>query len=472
MEKRHKDTSDNLLSLVAVIMDAIAIFGGFMLATWIRFRSGLLPVAVMPQDNLFPHYALGAAVSTALMILIFQNQALFARPQTGSFVDKIPRIVKAIGLGIIGTAVLAFAVQNQADFARLVVGLSFGTTAILVLLERYIMFRIEWNLARHSTHRMNVLILGTDHVANRLTQTLKQEPMLRANVVGFVKTNQAPDDAAIPKDRIYGHLDQIDTIVTENAIHEIILTDSSIPHPRIVDILMLCEHNLIGFKMVPDLFRIMTTSMDVQSLNDIPLLGISPWPLDKFRNRIMKRMEDIIVAIAGLIIAAPIIAIAAILIKKTSPGPVFYVQQRCGEGGVPFNLYKLRTMPIDAEAATGPVWTQPEDKRRTPVGTFLRAHNLDELPQFWNVLKGEMSLVGPRPERPHFVEQFKGEIVKYMFRHVSKPGMTGWAQVNGFRGNTDLTERVKYDLYYLENWSWSFDFKILLRTLLTNKNAY
>ncbi len=472
METRHKDTTDNILSLVSMAMDALAIFGGFMLATWIRFHSGLIPAPAFPQENLYQHYAIGAAVATALMLIIFRNQLLFKRPQTGSFVDKIPRIVKAIGFGILGTAVLAFAVQNQADFARLVVGLSLATISVLVLLERYILFRIEWNLARHSRNKLNVLILGTDHVAERLTQTLKQEPMLRASVTGFVKTSATADATAIPAERILGHIESLENIVKQHDIHEIILTDSSIPHPDIVDILMLCEHNLIGFKMVPDLFRIMTTSMDVQSLNDIPLLGISPWPLDQFRNRLLKRLEDLVGAIIGILISAPIIMVAAICIKRTSPGPIFYIQQRCGEGGNSFNLYKLRTMPIDAEAHTGPVWTTPEDTRRTPVGTFLRKYNLDELPQFWNVLKGDMSLVGPRPERPHFVEQFKGEIVKYMFRHVSKPGMTGWAQVNGLRGNTDLTERVKYDLYYLENWSLSFDFKILLRTLLTNKNAY
>ena len=473
METRNKDTSDNLLSFTACIVDAFAIFGGFILATWIRFGSGLIPITTAPQDNLYQHYSLGAFVATILMLIIFRNQALFQRPQTGSFVDKIPRIIKAIGIGMLGTAVLAFAVQNQADFARLVVGISFATISFLVLLERYILFRIEWNLARHSKQRLNILILGTDHIATRLTHTLKKEPMLRANVTGFVKTNQkTEDDKHIPQDRIFGHLDQLQQIAKEHDIHEIILTDAAIPHPEIMQILLLCEHNLIGFKMVPDLFRIMTTSMDVQTLNDIPLLGISPWPLDQFRNRMLKRLEDIIGASVGLILSAPIIAIAAIAIKKYSPGPIFYVQQRCGEGGSPFDLYKLRTMSIDAETHTGPVWTKPEDERRTPIGAFLRAHNLDELPQFWNVLKGDMSLVGPRPERPHFVEQFKGEIVKYMFRHVSKPGMTGWAQVNGLRGNTDLTERVKYDLYYLENWSLSFDFKILLRTLVTNRNAY
>ena len=164
--------------------------------------------------------------------------------------------------------------------------------------------------------------------------------------------------------------------------------------------------------------------------------------------------------------------IAAIAIKLSSPGPVFYAQERCGEKGRVFRIYKLRTMRVDAEAASGPVWTVENDPRRTAVGTFLREWNLDELPQFWNVLKGEMSIVGPRPERPHFVEQFREDIQRYMWRHVSKPGLTGWAQINGLRGNTDIGERIKYDLYYLENWSLSLDFKIIARTLFARKNAY
>jgi exopolysaccharide biosynthesis polyprenyl glycosylphosphotransferase len=174
----------------------------------------------------------------------------------------------------------------------------------------------------------------------------------------------------------------------------------------------------------------------------------------------------------GLVITGPVILVAGLLVKRSSPGPMFYVQERCGEGGETFRLYKLRTMRVDAEKESGPVWTQEDDPRRTRIGGFLRRHNLDELPQLWNVFRGHMSLVGPRPERPHFVEQFKGDIGRYMWRHVSKPGLTGWAQVNGLRGNTSIEERIKYDLYYLENWSLAFDLKILLKTLFARENAY
>ena len=177
-------------------------------------------------------------------------------------------------------------------------------------------------------------------------------------------------------------------------------------------------------------------------------------------------------ALMRLLVAAPVVLVAALLIKRSTPGPVFYRQERCGEKGRVFRLYKMRTMPVDAESASGPVWTAPDDPRRTPVGAFLRRYNLDELPQFWNVLKGDMSLVGPRPERPHFVEQFKEDINRYMSRHVSKPGITGWAQVNGLRGQTDLRKRIEHDLWYLENWSLSLDFKILARTFSARKNAY
>jgi exopolysaccharide biosynthesis polyprenyl glycosylphosphotransferase len=238
------------------------------------------------------------------------------------------------------------------------------------------------------------------------------------------------------------------------------------------DIILDCERAMVSFNFVPDLFRLLTITMDIQTVEGIPILGTAKWPLDYFWNRTAKRLEDIAGALVGLFISAPFIVVAALLIKRSSPGPVFYRQERCGEKGRPFTIYKLRTMAVDAEQQSGPVWTVENDPRRTAVGSVLRAYNIDELPQFWNVLKGDMSLVGPRPERPHFVEQFKEDISRYMWRHSYRPGMTGWAQVNGLRGNTSIRERSKYDLYYLENWSLALDFKILARTLFTRTNAY
>ncbi|MBT3193025.1 MAG: sugar transferase, partial [Verrucomicrobia bacterium] len=431
---KKRDSSDVMLSTVAVICDAAAIFGGLMFATWIRFGSGWLPEWLLRNPappRPYQLYAAGSGVVALMFLFVYRSRGLFIRPQTGSFIDKIPRIAKSTALGTFITAVLAFAMQNEADFARLVIGMSFFSVLFFVMLERYILFRIEWHLARHSNHKSNILLLGTDHVAVHVRRTLKKEAMLRAHVTGFLSTSQEPPDAEIRPEQILGSVDELATLIGAKEIDEIVLTDSRLDHDRIVQILLLCEHNLITFKMVPDLFRIMTTSMDVQSLNDIPLLGISTWPLDKFWNCLTKRIEDIVGALVGLFVSAPIIAVAAILVKRSSPGPIFYRQERCGEEGRSFTLYKLRTMPVDAEAESGPVWTVENDARRTAIGGVLRRYNLDELPQFWNVLRGDMSLVGPRPERPHFVEKFKEDIGRYMWRHVSKPGLTGWAQVNG-----------------------------------------
>ncbi len=471
---KKKDSSDVMLSAIAVVCDAAAVFGGLMFATWARFDSGWIPLFHdHPPPRLYEMYSTAGGVASLLLLFAYYKHGLFIRPQTGSFIDKIPRIIKSTLIGTLLAVVVAFGTRTpELDFSRMVIGVSFFSISTLVLLERYVLFRIEWNLARHTSRKSNVLILGTDHVAVHVQHTFRQEPMLRSDVLGFLHTSLDSPNSEIPAELILGSLDELATLIGERKVDQIVLTDSHLHHDRIVQILLLCERNLITFKMVPDLFRIMTTSMDVQALNDIPLLGISTWPLDQFWNRLVKRIEDVLGAVVGIIISAPIIAVSAILIKRSSPGPVFYRQERCGEEGRSFTLYKLRTMHVGAEDKSGPVWTTEDDDRRTAAGAFLRRHNLDELPQFWNVLRGDMSLVGPRPERPHFVEQFKEDIGRYMWRHVSKPGLTGWAQVNGLRGNTDLKERIKYDLFYLENWSLAFDFKILAKTFFAKQNAY
>ncbi len=469
---RKRDTFDMLACSVAVIMDALAVYGGFMLATWLRLDSGLIPVVREPPVNYLRLYAIGAFFATGVFLLVFRSRGLYVRPQTGSFPTKIPRIINAVFWGILLTVVMAFSVQNEAEFSRLVIALAAFTVLILVMLERWIMFRIEWNLARHSRKTNRVMIVGTDSVAAHVMNTLAHEPMLRSRATCFLRTNDQPPDPRIPPEQIAGDLGEIEQIISRNPVDQLILTDPRLEHERIVDLIVLCEKNLMVFNMVPDLFRIMTCSMDVQTIEDIPLLGVGRWPLDYFWNRVVKRIEDVAGALFGLILSAPVIAVAALFIKRESPGPVFFRQERCGEDGRSFILYKLRTMQVDAEDKTGPVFAAPGDTRTTRVGAFLRRHNLDELPQLWNVLKGDMGLVGPRPERPHFVEQFRDQIQRYMWRHIAKPGMTGWAQVNGLRGNTSIEERIKYDLYYLENWSLAFDFKILVRTVFANENAY
>ena len=464
---------DVLFSSIAVVADACACIAGFLLATWIRFDSGWLPLPFGRTPGLYLHYLNGAAVATLAFLLIFRALDLYVRPQTGRFENKIPRQIRGIVLGLVACAVLAFAFKNYAAYSTLTMAVSVPTLVLTILLERYVLFRLELHYYRHSPATNRVLILGTNDVATRLTGTLGREPRLRAAVVGFLKTDEGSAPASIPAERILGGVNDIEAVTRRHApIDRLILTDSRLSHDRIVDIILFCDRNMIRFNMVPDLFWGMTGSIDMESIEDIPLLGVSRWPLDYFWNRTAKRAEDTIGALVGLALTVPIMALAALLIKITSRGPVFYRQERCGKTGSVFALVKLRTMRTDAEFDTGPVLTRPNDPRVTPIGRILRRWNIDELPQLWNVLLGHMSLVGPRPERPHFVEQYKNEIGRYMWRHVSKPGMTGWAQVNGLRGDTSIRERIKYDLYYLENWSLSLDFKILVKTLQAHENAY
>jgi len=470
---RVRDTSDVLASCAAIIGDALAVFLGFMLATWIRFDSGLIPLFHdRPPINLYGMYAQGALVGAFLFLLIFQSLGLYVRPQIGTFGDKIPRLVHGVLLGLLVAVALAFVLRTEPPFSRMTVLVSVATVLLLVLAERYALFRWELHLARHRGVVNRVAIVGADAIAARLKKALKQEPRLGARVVAFFQTRAGEAHPDIPRELIKGTLDDLRAFIESNQADQVILTDTTIDHARTIELILLCEQSLVTFTLVPDLLYVMTGRVDMQTINDIPLLGVSRWPLDNFWNRLIKRAEDVLGALFGLILASPLLLVLAILVKRDSPGSVFYRQERCGESGRPFHLIKFRTMVTDAEAGTGPVWAVENDPRRTRIGAFLRRRNLDELPQLWNVLKGEMSLVGPRPERPCFVEQFKEEISRYMWRHASKPGLTGWAQVSGLRGNTDIRERIKYDLYYLENWSLAFDFKILVKTLFSRENAY
>ncbi len=469
----RRDTSDVRDSAVAVAADAVAVAAGFLLAVWIRFDSGWLPVPLGRLPDLYRHYAPGLLAGTLAFLLVFRRLGLYVRPQLGRFEDKIPRIVRGCFLGLVGTMVLAFMFKNFVDFSTVAMLIALPVIIMLTVFERYLLFRVELHNARHSDTIYRVLVLGTGPVAAHLRRALERDPKRRSRVVGFLKTDDTPADPSIPPGLIGGRSEDLAAwIASHGPVDQVVLTGSSLAHDRIVELILFCERELITFNLVPDLFRILTGSMEMQAVDDIPLLGVGQWPLDWFWARFAKRIEDLAGGLLGLLLAAPVIALSALLIKATSRGPVFYRQTRCGERGRPFDMIKLRTMRTDAEAVTGPVWTTENDPRVTPVGRWLRRLNLDELPQFWNVVRGDMSLVGPRPERPHFVEKFKGDIGRYMSRHVVKPGLTGWAQVNGLRGNTSVEERIKYDLYYLENWSLAFDFKILLKTLTARKNAY
>jgi exopolysaccharide biosynthesis polyprenyl glycosylphosphotransferase len=271
-----------------------------------------------------------------------------------------------------------------------------------------------------------------------------------------------------------GPIEKVPHFVRERVVDIVLISLSYKNHPQLYELVRDCEGLNTEIMMVPDMLELMTTGVRIKELEGIPFIKIKGIPLTTW-NIILKRSFDIVLSALILVICSPIFAIIALLIKLDSRDPVFFRQERVGLDGKSFQLMKFRTMRVDAEKETGPVWASKGDPRRTRVGSILRRFSLDELPQLINVLKGEMSIVGPRPERRHFVEQFKREVPRYLDRHRVKTGMTGWAQVNGLRGNAPIEERTKFDVYYVENWSIVFDLKIILKTIravIFGKGAY
>jgi len=467
---RNRDGFDELCAGTAMAADALAVLCGFVAAFWIRFHSGWFAVTkgIPPLEP----YALGAGLGLVLGFMLFHNLGLYRRPQVGSFAERVPRLVRATGWLMLLLFALAEGVRIQPPLSRGVVALALPCVFLALLLERWLLFHLEGRMAPRLGQVRRVVMLGDAETAARLGRALLREPRLRLRKDGFYFTDDEPEAGALPADQVRGGLAEFRARLETDPPDQVILTDSGLDRETLMDVMLQCSRNLVAFKMVPDMFRILTSRVEIVNVHGIPLLGVETMPLDALGNRILKRLEDVAGALAGLALALPVVVVFGPWIRRTSPGPVFFRQTRCGESGRPFTIYKLRTMRTDAEEETGPVWATPGDPRVIPIGRFLRRWNLDELPQFWNVLKGDMSLVGPRPERPHFVEQFKEEIGRYMWRHRFKPGLTGWAQVNGLRGQSDIHERLRYDLFYLENWSLGLDFKILLKTLASFDNAY
>jgi exopolysaccharide biosynthesis polyprenyl glycosylphosphotransferase len=298
-------------------------------------------------------------------------------------------------------------------------------------------------------------------------------PQLGYKVVGFVDVD---DPGAVPTSLpLLGTLSDVVPLLSKHDIGEVIIAQPSLTHQQTLDLVSACARQRVNVKVVPDVLQIMSSEVSTSDLTGLPMMRVRDITLRGW-NLALKRTMDLSLSAIGLVLLSPFLMLVALFVKLTSPaGPVFYTQERVGLDGRPFHLIKFRSMRVDAEAETGPIWAQPNDERRTWIGSFIRRFSVDELPQLVNVLVGEMSLVGPRPERPHFVEQFRRIIPRYAERHNEKAGMTGWAQVNGLRGQTSIDERTKYDIFYVEHWSLAFDIKILLKTLaavIRDRNAY
>jgi exopolysaccharide biosynthesis polyprenyl glycosylphosphotransferase len=449
--------------------DLLALLFSFFLAYWVRLSGALMtPEKGTPP---FEAYLQTLIVVVPVYLGVFRSYGLYYLGRHLRRVEEIFTVLKGVSVGTLLLMALTFFYRGF-SYSRVFLVFLWIFAAIFVSGARYLGIQWMYRLRRKAKGLHRLLIVGSNRNARSLIEWAKENPHLGHHVEGVLSQEKDSVGKHLEGVPILGTLDECEAVIERMKPDEVVVADSTLPKEKLADLLLRCEDGLVSFKVAADLYGIVTSNLDVEYVASVPLLGLRPLPLDDLWNRAVKRSFDLAVSSLLLFVTAPVWILAAVAVKVTDGGSVLYMQERVGQDGRQFKLYKFRTMRPDAEATSGPVWAKKEDDRRTGVGGFLRRFNLDELPQLWNVVRGEMSLVGPRPERPHFVNQFRDQVPRYMARHKIKSGITGWAQVNGLRGNTSLEERIKYDLYYAENWSLLLDLEILFMTLFAFKNAY
>jgi Undecaprenyl-phosphate glucose phosphotransferase len=465
---------NRLLITFYVLSDAVSAAVAFASAYILRFDSpiGLL-VPVTKDVPPFSQYALVLPVVAVLVPLSFQLQGLYrlrrGRTRVDDFFAVLVGSILAVLLAAVGTLyVRAYypAFQQFHPISRAAWALFLAINVLFTYATREIvrdLLRRRW---RAGIGLRRVLVVGAGDLGRMVADRIVEHGELGFKLVGFVDDRAATEDAigyrGLP---ILGSIDQTAEIAGQERIDEIYVALPIDEHVKMLSVVEFASRECINVHVVPDLLQFIALRARLEDLDGLPIIGINDVPLRGF-NSVLKRVVDATLSAGVVLVGAIPTFIIAVIIKRSSPGPTFYKQVRMGLDGKAFTVYKFRSMPVDAEDVTGPIWARDDDPRATPIGRWLRRHDIDELPQFWNVLRGDMSIVGPRPERPFFVEQFKHRIPQYMLRHKVKAGITGWAQVNGWRGNTSLEKRIEFDLYYIENWSLSLDFKIMWLTLL------
>jgi exopolysaccharide biosynthesis polyprenyl glycosylphosphotransferase len=464
-----------LFAIGLLITDMVMIALAFLIAYGIRYQISQADPNVH-LESLSTYAGLFIVQVIAIVIVAFLAR-LYHLVRAISRIDEFYTVFGAVSIGtMMSVAISTLLFKNlDLDFPRSLIIYAWVLTILLMTLGRWIYHLIQARLQARGVGRDHALIVGTGDIGKLVLEKIKGSPQLGYEVVGFVSKNGLehsgpPEELGAP---LLGHAEDLPELIDQRQIDEVIIALPEASHLEILELISKCSRASLSIKVFPDVFQIIAGQVSIDDLGGLPLLSIRDVRQRGWRVTV-KRLMDVLISAIGLVLISPFMFFVAILIKLESPGSVFYAQQRMGLDARPFMMIKFRSMRQDAEA-DGPGWTQQDDPRRTRVGALLRRLNVDELPQLINVLLGDMSLVGPRPERPIYVEQFKRTIPRYMERHQEKSGMTGWAQVNGLRGDTSIAERTKYDLWYIENWSLLLDIKILIRTFFrtfTDRNAY
>jgi Undecaprenyl-phosphate glucose phosphotransferase len=474
---------NRLLVTFHLVADAVLGMSAFMIAYAVRFHTGLIPITrgLPPAGqyiNLLPFIA-------GLVPLGFHLQGLYRLRRGRSRVDDFFAVfvgtILAVVFGIVATLYVQIYWANEVqkrtgafEVSQLVWAIFLILNVILTYSSRELMREVLERRWRAGIGLKRILIAGAGELGRLIADKIIEHRELGYQIVGFVDDRARGDHLGYRGLPLLGTIDEAAEITARESIDHLYVALPPEQHVRMIELLDSTSRLAVDVKVVPDLLQVIALRARLEDLDGVPVINVNDVPLQGL-NAAVKRLIDIGLSSAALVALAIPIGLLALLVKATSRGPVFYRQERMGLDGKSFTIVKFRSMLHDAERETGPVWTIPDDPRVTPLGRLMRRSNLDELPQLWNVLTGEMSIVGPRPERPHFVEQFRHRIPQYMLRHKVKAGLTGWAQVNGWRGNTALEKRIEYDLYYIENWSVRLDLKIIWLTLVRgffHRHAY
>ena len=459
------------LNGIHVFIDILVISLSYLLAWFFMFGGN--NNAVLSKEL----YFIALIPIIPLYILLNAIFGLYAPKRVSGRREEISNIIKANSIGLlIFTLVLFMGSKNyyMYHFSRKLVFIFYGIDIFLTILERNVIRYILRLMRAKGYNQKHILLIGYSRAAESYIDRVLANPEWGYNIRGILDDNMERG-FEYKGIKVIGTIENLELILEMNVLDEIAITLSIKEYERLERIVNDCERSGVHTKFIPDYNHVVPTVPHIEDLQGLPIINIRYVPLTLLHRALSKRIVDIIGSLVGIILFSPIMLIVAVLIKLTDKGPIIFAQERVGLHNKPFKMYKFRSMAVEPPQKEAKKWTTKNDPRVTAIGRFIRKTSLDELPQFFNIFIGDMSLVGPRPERPFYVEKFRDEIPHYMIKHQVRPGLTGWAQVNGYRGDTSIEKRIDHDLYYIENWSMGFDFKILFLTVFKgfiNKNAY
>lgn len=461
--------NQKLLNKIHLLLDAVVIVVAYVLAWVVKFEFGRVSGGVLPREDYF------AALILLVPGYIFLYSAfqLYTPKRTTRTKVEIYTVFKANTVGIF-CYFAALYVMHQADYSRSMIAIFYVLNIVLASGYRIVLRDLLRHFRKKGYNLKHVLLVGYSRAAEQYIERIKQNPAWGYHITG-VLDDHVGTDVSFQGIRVIGEVDELYKLLPENNLDEIAITLSLNDYDRLEEIVSFCEKSGVHTKFIPDYNAVIPTKPYTEDLDGLPVINIRNVPLTSGWNQFIKRSMDLFGATVALILFSPIMLVCAVLVKLTSPGPVLFKQERIGLHNRPFYMYKFRSMRMQTVEDEAKGWTVKNDPRVTGIGKFMRKTSIDELPQLFNILKGDMSLIGPRPERPQFVEKFKEEIPRYMVKHQVRPGLTGWAQVNGYRGDTSIRKRIEHDIYYIENWTLGLDIKIIILTFVKgfiNKNAY